>query len=96
LPVNSAKSYISSASSASTSAALIVNVSNSIPEYVGAPQKMWAWGFGFFLAALMFYLVVLSDIRGPVNILTCALCLGLLFFEAVFVLRRSTLSLVPL
>jgi hypothetical protein len=47
------------------------------PEYVGAPQKMWAWGFGFFLAALMFYLVVLNDIRGPVNILTCALCLGL-------------------
>ncbi|CAC9443013.1 DUF4395 domain-containing protein [bacterium endosymbiont of Bathymodiolus sp. 5 South] len=59
-------------------------VNNQTPEYVGAPQKMWAWGFGFFLAALMFYLVVLNDIRGPVNILTCALCLGLLFFEAVF------------
>jgi hypothetical protein len=32
----------------------------------------------------MFYLVVLNEIRGPANILTCALCLGLLFFEAVF------------
>jgi hypothetical protein len=59
-------------------------VNNQTPEYVGAPQKRWAWAFGFFLAALMFYLVVLNDIRGPINILTCALCLGLLFFEAVF------------
>jgi hypothetical protein len=25
-------------------------VNNQTPEYVGAPQKMWAWGFGFFLA----------------------------------------------
>jgi hypothetical protein len=59
-------------------------VNNQTPEYVGAPQKKWAWAFGFFLAMTMFYLVVLNDIRGPINILTCALCLGLLFFEAVF------------
>jgi hypothetical protein len=59
-------------------------VNNQTPEYVGAPQKRWAWVFGFFLAITMFYLVVLNDIRGPINILTCALCLGLLFFEAVF------------
>lgn len=59
-------------------------VNNQTPEYVGAPQKRWAWAFGFFLAAIMFYLVVLNNIRGPINILTCALCLGLLFFEAVF------------
>ncbi len=59
-------------------------VNNQTPEYVGAPQKRWAWAFGFFLALVMFYLVVLNDIRGPINILTCALCLGLLFFEAVF------------
>jgi len=59
-------------------------VNNQTPEYVGAPQKRWAWAFGFFLAAIMFYLVVLNNIRGPANILTCALCLGLLFFEAVF------------
>ncbi len=59
-------------------------VNNQTPEYVGAPQKRWAWAFGFFLALVMFYLVVLNDVRGPINILTCALCLGLLFFEAVF------------
>ncbi|WXU00240.1 MAG: hypothetical protein Ctma_0951 [Catillopecten margaritatus gill symbiont] len=59
-------------------------VNNQTPEYVGAPQKKWAWGFGFFLALIMFYLVVLNDVRGMVNILTCALCLGLLFFESVF------------
>lgn len=59
-------------------------VNNQIPEYVGAPQKRWAWAFGFILAIIMFYLVVLNNIRGPINILTCALCLCLLFFEAVF------------
>jgi hypothetical protein len=59
-------------------------VNNQTPEYVGAPQKRWAWGFGLFLAVIMFYLVVLNDVRGPINILTCALCLGLLFFESAF------------
>lgn len=59
-------------------------VNNQTPEYVGAPQKRWAWALGFILAAVMFYLVVLNNVRGSVNILVCASCLGLLFFEAVF------------
>jgi len=59
-------------------------VNNQKPEYTDAAPKRWAWGIGFSLAAIMFYLVVLNEIRGPINILTCALCLGLLFFEAVF------------
>lgn len=59
-------------------------VNNQTPEYVGAPQKRWAWALGFILAVIMFYLVVLNNVRGPVNILVCASCLGLLFFEAVF------------
>jgi len=59
-------------------------VNNQVPEYVGAPQKRWAWGFGLILAAIMFYLVVLNEVRGPVNILVCGLCLSFLFFEAVF------------
>ncbi len=59
-------------------------VNNQKPEYTDAAPKRWAWGFGFALAAILFYLLVLNDIRGPMNILTCALCLGLLFFEAVF------------
>ncbi len=59
-------------------------VNNQKPEYTDATPKRWAWSFGFILAATMFYLVVLNDIRGPINIITCSLCLGLLFFEAVF------------
>lgn len=59
-------------------------VNNQTPEYVGAPQKRWAWALGFILAAVMFYLVVLNNVHGAVNILVCASCLGLLFFEAVF------------
>jgi len=59
-------------------------VNNQKPEYTDAAPKRWAWSIGFTLAAVMFYLVVLNEIRGPINILTCALCLGLLFFEAVF------------
>jgi len=59
-------------------------VNNQTPEYVGAAQKRWAWGFGVMLALVMFYLVVLNDVRGPVNIMTCGLCLILLYFEAVF------------
>jgi len=59
-------------------------VNNQVPEYVGAAQKRWAWGFGFALAVVMFYLVILNDVRGPMLIITCGLCLGLMFFEAVF------------
>jgi hypothetical protein len=59
-------------------------VNKQTPEYVGAAQKRWAWAIGFLLASIMFYLVVLNNVRGPINILTCALCLGLLFFESVF------------
>ncbi len=53
-------------------------------EYVGAPQKRFAWGIGFSLAAMMFYMVVLNNIVGPINLLVCLLCLTLLFFESVF------------
>ncbi|MCH9745332.1 MAG: DUF4395 domain-containing protein [Proteobacteria bacterium] len=59
-------------------------VNNQKPEYTDAKPKRWAWSIGFGLAVIMFYLIVLNDIRGPINILTCALCLSLLFFEAVF------------
>ena len=59
-------------------------VNNQKPEYVDSAPKKWSWGFGLLLAVIMFYLVVLNEVRGPINIITCALCLGLLFFEAVF------------
>ena len=54
------------------------------PEYVGAPQKRFAWTIGLALAACMMYLVVFHNVRGPVNLLICALCLVLLFFESAF------------
>lgn len=54
------------------------------PEYVGAPQKRFAWAIGLVLALAMLYLVVLEQVVGPVNLLVCAACLLLLFFEAAF------------
>lgn len=55
-----------------------------LPDYVGAPQKRFAWAIGFVLALAMLYLVVLNNVIGPINLLVCALCLILLFFEAAF------------
>jgi hypothetical protein len=54
------------------------------PEWTGAPQKRFAWAIGFVLASVMFWLVVVQQVVGPVNILVCALCLTLLFFESAF------------
>jgi hypothetical protein len=54
------------------------------PQWTGAPQKRFAWAIGFVLAAIMFYLVVLNNIVGPINLIVCALCLLLLFFETAF------------
>lgn len=61
-----------------------IAVRNQIPEYVGAPQKRFAWSIGLTLACLMLYLVVFNNVRGPINMLVCALCLWLLFFESAF------------
>ncbi len=54
------------------------------PEYVGAPQKRFAWAIGFGLALAMLYLVVIEHVVGPINVLVCAACLVLLFFESAF------------
>jgi hypothetical protein len=59
-------------------------VNNQTAEYVGAPQKRFAWAIGLGLATLMMYLVVLNDVRGPINMITCLVCLMLLFFETAF------------
>jgi hypothetical protein len=53
-------------------------------EYVGAPQKRFAWAIGFVLALAMLYLMVLNNVVGPINMLVCSVCLLLLFFEAAF------------
>jgi Domain of unknown function (DUF4395) len=54
------------------------------PDYVGAPQKRFAWAIGFALALTMLYLVVINKLIGPVNLIVCAACLVLLFFESAF------------
>lgn len=59
-------------------------VQKQLPEYVGAPQKRFAWLIGFMLAAAMMYLVVYQNVRGPINLFVCLLCLLLLFFETAF------------
>ncbi len=53
-------------------------------EYVGAPQKRFAWAIGFVLALVMLYLLVLNQVIGPINMLVCGTCLILLFFETAF------------
>jgi hypothetical protein len=54
------------------------------PEYVGAPQKRFAWAIGFILALLMLYMIVIKGLIGPINMLVCGTCLLLLFFESAF------------
>jgi hypothetical protein len=54
------------------------------PEWVGAPQKRFAWAIGFVLAVVMLYLVVIKHVIGPINLIVCAACLVLLFFETAF------------
>ena len=59
-------------------------VRNQQPEYVGAPQKRFAWAIGFVLALAMLYLMVLNNVVGPINLIVCAICLTLMFFESTF------------
>jgi hypothetical protein len=59
-------------------------VRKQTPEYVGAPQKRFAWTIGLALALAMLYLVVINNVVGPVNLIVCATCLLLLFFESAF------------
>ena len=59
-------------------------IQNQTPEYVGAPQKRFAWGIGFILSVLMFFMIVIFEIMTPIKIAICLLCLALLFSETAF------------
>jgi hypothetical protein len=59
-------------------------VRKQAPEWVGAPQKRFAWTVGWTLAVVMFYLIVLNNVVGPINLIVCAACLTLMFFESAF------------
>lgn len=54
------------------------------PEWVGAPQKRWAWSIGLVLSIVMFLIIVVFEYMTPVKIIICALCLLFLFSEAAF------------
>src|SRR5215212_9671593 len=56
-------------------------VSRQTPEYVGAPQKKFAWKIGLALSALMFFLMVILNSYSILTGVTCLVCLLFLFFE---------------
>lgn len=59
-------------------------VGSQVPEYVGAPQKRFAWIIGVILGTIMFVLLVLVNSRSPITGLICLICLVFLFFETAF------------
>lgn len=59
-------------------------VRRQVPEYVGAPQKKFAWMIGVTMSATMFVLIGILNLDTPITTLLCHTCLILLFFEAVF------------
>ncbi len=54
------------------------------PEWVGAIQKRFAWSMGIGLALLMILVLFVLDIRGPLNLIICSICLLLLWMESAF------------
>jgi hypothetical protein len=59
-------------------------VRNQVPEYVGAPQKKFAWLIGVVLASTMFILLVVVNSYSPITGIICLICLIFLFFETSF------------
>jgi hypothetical protein len=59
-------------------------VSNQVPEYVGAPQKKFAWKMGLALSGLMFLLLVVLNSYSVITSSICFICLLFLFFESAF------------
>ncbi len=53
-------------------------------EWVGAAQKRFAWGLGFFMALSISILIYGFAIRGIVNLMFCLVCLALMWFESSF------------
>lgn len=59
-------------------------VRNQVPEYVGAPQKKFAWIIGLVLSSLIFVLSNVINSYGPITALVCLICLIFLFWETAF------------
>ena len=58
-------------------------VANQEPEWVEARPKKFAWALGLILGVIMSYFIVFN-IMAPARLLTCLLCLLLLFLESAF------------
>jgi hypothetical protein len=59
-------------------------VGNQAPEYVGTPQKKFAWTIGVILSAIMFVFLVIVNSYSPITGIICLICLVFLFFESAF------------
>lgn len=59
-------------------------VRNQRPEYVGAPQKKFAWKIGIGLSGTMLVTMVLINSYSFISGLICLICLIFLFFESSF------------
>lgn len=59
-------------------------VGNQRPEYVGAPQKRFAWFIGVGLTGTLFALMDVYNTWSPITGISCLICLIFLFFETAF------------
>src|SRR6185436_2109412 len=59
-------------------------VSEQAPEYVGAPQKKFAWKIGIAFSGVMFMLLVVLNAYSIITSTICLICLSFLFFESAF------------
>ena len=59
-------------------------VRDQAAEYVGAPQKKFAWSIGLALASIFFLHLVIANAVSLVSGLICMVCLVFLFFETAF------------
>lgn len=54
------------------------------PEYVGAPQKRFAWALGLVMATVAITMVYVFNTAGPMLLTLCLVCIALMFMEAAF------------
>ena len=59
-------------------------VRKQTPEYVGAPQKKFAWKIGVILSLIMFVALNVFNTFSFITGIICLICLIFLFFEAAF------------
>jgi Domain of unknown function (DUF4395) len=59
-------------------------VRNQTPQYVGAAQKKFAWYIGLTLSTAMFIHMIVFNAYGPINGLSCLVCMIFMFFELAF------------